>query len=287
MDFSAIFKKAFAQAWEHKLLWIFGLFASGMADFNYQSDPFGSEGDIGLESINLEMIMQNLIPFASGIIIFMLFIWALSLISMTAIIDASNRLTRGGVYSFRNSFSIGLDFFWRAIGISLVIMFSAIIGMVLIAIPAVLLSMISKFVGGLFFVMFVLVILPLIFFMIILQILSFRAMVIRDISIGDAIHEAYKLIMNNKQDCFVLILITFVFSLGVAIAVFIVSSLLIAIIFADPSSSWFATGLITFSISLFIGGLFGTTLQNAYTIFYLNFYEDVTSEPESIQPQTN
>jgi len=153
MDYGEIISSAFRVAWRNKSLWILGLFAVGWSNLSDIIDPDFNEriGSSGFQILGYTLDFKHfaetniwiLIAIAGLLVIYMLLFIILHCICTPALIDGVNRLTRGGTYRLRESFSTGLDFFWRYIGINLLIMIIGIFTTIALIGPVVLLFVIS------------------------------------------------------------------------------------------------------------------------------------------------
>jgi hypothetical protein len=193
------------------------------------------------------------------------------LISKTALVDAVNKLTRGGEYCFGTSFSAGIDFFWRMVGL-FILEFIAVVGVVIVVVILVL-----TIIG-------ILVAIPAAIFaayaLFTLFELATRVIVARDCSIGDGLSEAYHLMKERFSDTLVMALIF----LGLVIATGI-ATMIIWLMFGIPIGAvvWGATEsvgaaiilgiLVGLPISLVLGGFLGTFFSSMYTLFYFELVE--------------
>ncbi len=274
MNFEAIFKKSLSTAWNNKSLWIFGMFTMGMSGFDLNMELDESKLDFAGEIPDISQLMELIAPLTSGILLFSIISWIISLISQTALIDACNKLTRGGVYSFKDSYSAGLDFFWRMLGISFLSFSVAVIVFMFLAFVIIGTFMINEIIG----VVVLLGLIPIgmigFYFYISTFILALRALVIRNVSIGDAVYEAWQLVKTNKLNCLILLIATFF----LMVAIFIILAMLIIPFrimtsFLPGVLETIINGVVYFIASFIVGGLSGTFIQNVYTIFYLNLFE--------------
>lgn len=285
IDFGNLISRSFQIAWEHKSLWVFGLFlGGGGGSWNIDSDRLGERFgyDLGLDRLDrfegLEHFFEEFALPVLGVVIlgFLLFIAvmiACSLIAKPAMIDGVNNITRGGHYRFSNSFSRGLDFFWRFLGmfvLGLMCVLAIIIGVVLFAValtPITLLLTIPLAIVIGFFIWHIFE-------------LAQVAMVARDISIGDALQEGYTLLTRNLANCFIMSLVL----IGLGIAFFIVIAIITLMLFLplnlmvdSMTGGLLAAILLGFFIglpvSLVLGGYSGTFFEALYIQFYFRLVE--------------
>jgi len=282
IDFGALISRSFQIAWRHKSLWVFGLFLNGgggsynldtnewFARNRYDFDPGRYEG---LEHFFEEFAVPVLGVVVLALLAFILIMVVCSLIAKPAMIDGVNNITRGGQYRFGSSFSRGLDFFWRFLGITmlaLVIFVALILGVVLFAAaisPWTLLFTIPLFLLAGFFIWHTFE-------------LAQVAMVARDISIGDALQEGFTLLTRNLGNCFIMSLVLF----GLGIGFFIVIGILTLMFFfplnmmvGSMAGGTLGAVMLGFFIglpvSLVLGGYAGTFFESLYIQFYFRLVE--------------
>lgn len=272
MNYGDIVRKAWALAWQHKSLWIMGLFASGGsgAGFGWR-EHFG-----GKVQLSPPILVALLV---AGLVLLFVFI-VLSLICNAGLVDAVNKLARGGVYRLRDSFSVGLDFFWRFLGVALLGIFSAVVMIAVLAIPAVLCFFVSTLLG----VLSLLVLIPLLLigcFVIngIFQ-LAARALVVRNASIGDALEEGYYLFRKRLVPNLAIFVIYLLIAIGVAIVSLIIFGIVagpfIAMALLSTSGLVIALGIglpLVLVVSWVINGMTGSFFSALYTLFYFELVE--------------
>jgi len=273
MNFGKIVEDSFRFAWNYKSLWIFGLFAGSGSNFNFD---FGSSQPLDPQSMpfeSFEEVWQLLLPILAAVIFIGLILFVLHMICSPALVDAINKIGRGGTYRFSESYSRGIDFFLRKLGLT-VIFIAAIIGVALLSfLPVVALS----FLGLLF--LFPIFIAGL-FFAITIYSLAERAMVVRDTSIGNAIDEAYVLMKQNFSKCLLIALIFIGLSFGIAILFLTLAAMLyfpvnmIVEAITENRSMVLILGVILgLPITLVVGGFFGTFFHSLYTLFYFGLVD--------------
>lgn len=288
IQFGALIQRSLQIAWRYKSLWIFGLFAGQGINFNFDiparllekdtggfdrefNDIFGGLGSS--PDLNWSFII-GLLAIILALTVFYMICYS---IAKPAIIDAINKITRGGEYRFGSSFSRGVDLMWRTLGLAIVWFMSAIAVVILAVIFAIfslwtLLLTIPAAVVAFFFIHHTFA-------------LGQVALVARDATIGDSIAEGWELLNRNKTNC---LLMTFLFigiMIGVTMVTLIVGLILLVpfILMMVAAGSWallIALGvLIGFPLILVLGGFTGTFFNALYTQFYFKLYE-----PEPLPP---
>jgi hypothetical protein len=276
-------------AWRHKLLWVYGLFAGGGASFNFDFSNFLDDSDSDVSDAFRDLGLNMPVPDFSGELIAALLLIAMGLflvyivahfISIGALIDAGNRITRGGVYTFGSAFSAGLDYFWRFLGLGImafIVMFSFfLIWIFFIVLPffihwsvgivALLILLPAGFVAGASAYN--------------IYSLAQRAMVARNGSISQCLEEAFFLFKTNFG-ANVMIFLIFVgleiaFTIVVLMILGVISIPIIALVAMTDVSiiGGVLLGLVlAFPVSLAVGGFVGAAFTNLYTFFYFELVE--------------
>ena len=287
MNFSKIINDSFSIAWRFKTLWIFGLFAAGEGTgFNWIEKlpedidiPISNWHDISLSS---ELIVTLLL----WLFVIGLFFIICHFISVAALIDGTNRIQRGGIYSWGESFSTGLKHFWRFLGLGLIFFFVFFVGTLGAILIAVVCFKIHLAIG----IFSLLFLIPIGICVIVtgynIYSLAQRAIVVRNISIGDGLEEGYTLFRRNVGKNILIFLIELGISIGLGILSLMVWALFgipIAAVVLALGLGWVAAiimGLLLgLPISLIVGGFSGAVLTNLYTLFYFELLEPTPSKP--------
>ena len=301
MDYGRIVNKSFEVAWRFKSLWILGLFAGGgFAGFDW---PTKLTEKLGLEDVNLDVSRLGLdfwdfsIPkeLIISLVIWLLLIGLLFLImhfiGVAGLIDAANKITRGGRYRLGESFSTGFRHFWPFLAMGVGLFFLIFGFIIFIALFIVLLFKLHTVLGilGLMFVV------PIIFCFAVtsgnIYSLAQRSIVVRGASIGDALEEGYRLFRHNIGKNVVIFLIDIGLSIGLWLLALIVWGIVgipIAAIVIASGLGWVTAILLGLllglPVSLVVGGFSGTVLTNLYTLFYFELLEPPRKEPAVTPP---
>ena len=292
MDYGQIVSESFRLSWRHKLLWIFGLFASGgptgfnldMLDrdeFNFEEMDIlrDSLQDMGIGGGDFPLELLAPLLLAAGLM-FLVFI-TMHLLSIPALIDAVNRLKRGnGIFRLGQSFSVGIDFFLRMLGLVL-LMAAAVIMMMGVGILVIVVTIAIHWALT---IMAALVIVPcfLVLIWVVTNVTSLaeRSMVVRNAGIAGTIEEAWHLFRRNPKENFVIFLISIGLNIGIGLTAFIawmIMGIPIAIVALGLGMSFIPTIFLVILIglpgSLVIGGFTGAALFNIYTLFYFELVE--------------
>jgi hypothetical protein len=300
MDYGKIIRDSFAIAWSHKTLWILGIFAGYGGGFNTSFDKSDIEalggtpmgGAFGGLGESPAEIWTALAPYLIGLTIFGLVFLAMHCIASPGLVDAVNRITRGGKYTLSESFSTGIDFFWRTLGMLILFAVVTIVSIVVLVVIVIVSWAIAVPLG----VITLLLALPLgfVLFFAALTIynLGLRAMVARNVSIGDAIAEGYALLRTHLGKSIVMFLI----SIGLGLALGIASLIIAAMVMAPIGLFAYGMGLavwqaflvaiiLSLPITIPVGGYMGTFHSSTYTLFYFGLVEP--QGPQYAAPQTS
>ncbi|NOY88508.1 MAG: hypothetical protein GXO93_03835 [FCB group bacterium] len=282
MNYSKIVNRSIEIAWRYKTLWVFGIFAGGglpLLNFDYNdfnSSSWSADTFNSFSNISNELIVLLI----AGFMVFGLAFFFMYLVSQGALIDAVNKIERGGVYKFSTSFSAGLKFFWRFLGISVL----AIAILVTLVLFVVLICYLFFKIHIALGIISILILMPVAIFVFFLFYnvfsLAQRAVVLRDTSIGNALEEGYHLFKNHLQQNVIIFLVFVGFSIGIGILILILSLLLaiplIALVIASQHSLIFLIILglfIGLPVSIVVGGFLGVFYSNLYTLFYIELVE--------------
>ncbi len=286
MDYNKIVKQSIELAWRFKSLWIFGLFVGGgyfniPTQFSKKKYDFGNYFDSDLP-FNFELPFDSellILPVIAAVLAFILLSLIMYIISRTALIDAVNNIFRGGVYRFGKSFSAGVDQFLGMLGLWIIEVFSFIISFIVIAIPIIIMFVISPVLG----VIGILLAIPFIFIIIFILTtifeLAVRAYVLRKVSISDSIAEGYELLRMYKWNNFIIFLISiliWIVSAIITTAVILIAVVPIGLAVYATSGIWIAFAVcipIAFILMILFSGFLGTLSDSVYTLFYFELLE--------------
>ena len=288
MDYGELIRRAFTLTWRNKSLWVFGLLAGFGVNTQFSVDGPGADNEalaLQLQDIfgdpeNIQIVTEQLLALVGGAVILMLVFFFTHLIASPALVDAVNKLARGGVYRFGESFSRGVDFFFRELGlvllgiggaIAIIILGTAVLVLPIVVFP--LLAIISVPVG-------IVVFLVGLFIWINILYLSERALVVRDTRVGDAVEEGYLLVRRHTGRVFIFFLLNLGLGIGIGIGAAILFTLLslpAGFMSALAGGSWLAgfvaTVLVFWPVSVVLGGWSGSFLHALYTLFYFALVE--------------
>ncbi len=286
MDYGRIISRSFEIAWQHKWLWIFGMFAAATG-FNLKFEYL-----LGISPSNpFDMtMMENIDPKALiasylGLLPLGIIMGLMALFSTASIIDSVNRIERGGSYSFSSAFSAGIDYFFRIIGLGIIFFVVTMVYFMSVVLLIVLLSKISGILAG--FASFIMFFVSIIIGLAALQVLNiaYRVIVLRNSGIIEAIGESVQLVKmyfgKNVAAFFIIFGFGFGFAMMVGIMWFILNFPIDAMIQAMHLTSlpaMLAALFIGMPLTYLLAGYFGVFTTTFMTLFYI---ELVDPKPES------
>jgi hypothetical protein len=139
MDYGNLLSRAWQLTWKHKVLWIFGILAGiggGGANFNFGfggpsgRTPAGTGSPLPPDIQNQLSRPETLaIILAAGCVIFVIGIvlLILGIIGRGGLIGGIKLAADNNSVTFREAWSVGTHYFWRMLGISLVLVVPAIV----------------------------------------------------------------------------------------------------------------------------------------------------------------
>jgi len=276
MNYGKIVEDSFSLGWKYKSLWFFGLFAGSLGEYNFQyeaDEPFDFET---LEYESYQGVLEYLAPILAAILVLVFVLSILRLICSPALVDGVNKITRGGTYKFWDSYSRGLDFFWRYLGLN--VLFAAVmIGVIIVSLG------IAVLIHWLMFFLMIPVIMIFGFVGSSVFGLAERSLVVRDNSMGDALEEGWVLFKNNIGKCIIIVLIIFGLALAVGIVLALMGfmlyfpiNLLVGGITENIALTFVLAFILGLPVSIVLGGFGGTFFHSLYTLFYFGLVDPST-----------
>lgn len=285
MNYSKLMNQAWDLTWRFKGLWIFGIFVSASTpyslDWNEDTNLLARVGVPLQWSITL-LLVALVIAVIGAILYF---------IASGSLIDAANRLARGGQYRFANSFANGLHFFWRMLGLGVLVFLAVGLWLGVCAIPAVLCFLIATILG----VLSLFIVIPLalagIFTAASIYLLSERSVVVRDIGIGDALEEAWTLFRLSVGHNVVLALIymgaTLAFGFLFLVLAAVIAVPFVAMALTSTAGLVIAIGLgipAVLLLALLVTGITGAFTNTMYTLFYFDLLASLQTPSAATAP---
>jgi hypothetical protein len=280
MNFGEILSRAWKIIWKHKVLWIFGILAScgqsnGGGGGGGGSSGFQTTGGNGWEGEaprELQQFFYNLERFfnqidgweiaaiVAGVIFVFLLLWllflALGTIGRIGLIqgtveseEGAEKLTFGGL------FNNGKPFFWRILGLNLLISFAGIALAMVLIIPLVLLTVVTFGVGLLCLLPLICLLVPVGWLIQVIIQQANIALVVEDLGIFAALQRGWDVFRENWGN---LIVMALILGIGGAIIGFVFAFPILLIVIPAVISAavgGMAESDLAFGGSLLVGGL--------------------------------
>ncbi len=284
MDYGKIVSTGWKQAWQHKTLWIFGLFISGggMGISNNIGDKFKFGRKMNLDLPDIETFLMDhllLIILLAALAFVAFLIWVvLSTISVGGLIDAAGQLKRGEVYGFGRAFKNGAHYFWRIFGLGLLTFIVAAAIVILLILFGVIAFLIAAALGILSLLILIPLLIIAIFLITITQAMAQRYIILKDYKVFDALADGFNLWKSHLGPSLLYSLIY----IGIGIAV-MMGTLVIVLFAVMP---FVAVAFVNLIIAIVIGvpilllillvvdGLTGSAMHLMTTEFYFQLLEE-------------
>jgi hypothetical protein len=211
MDYAALLKRAWDVTWNHKILWVFGLFA-GCSSQSFQFNASGSSDSINYqfgpgEFPQIGRFLQQYreeLAIGFGVLLLcmcllMLASWILGALAQGGLIAGFSMAHDEHPVNFKTAWDQGVRFFWRILIINLIPLALGIL---------VLLIVVGSF--GLCVLPLICLAIPIALAVAALLKLASNAVVIEDLTVGEAIDKAWKIMQTQLGDLVVLGLILIV-----------------------------------------------------------------------------
>jgi hypothetical protein len=325
MDFGAIISRAIKVTWQHKVLWILGFLVAlggggmGNVSSNPQITNRFSNGDMPwVQDMmqNPSIILAAISALLCVLAIVGIILWVVGLIAKGGLIAGVQQVETEGKTTFGGAWRVGVNRFWRMLGLNLLIFIPIVIVIVVLGVIMVLMfggaiaasmsggsrnnndgAMGGLIAGGvaIFCCLFcVSVIVGIISAA--LQVFGERAIVLENLGVTESIGRAWRVFRANLGNiillALVMLVISFIFGLigGLAVGVILLPTLL-PVITEGINSGVISTGativavlgvLVASILGAIINTLFITFNSAAWTLAYRQFI--ATPVAPAIQP---
>jgi hypothetical protein len=297
LDYVKLATQSLKNAWEHKFLWLFGLFVAG-SDFsgifnllgrvpsdrdfsrrwNFDFHDFRDIEDIMPFGIDLKVILMLI---AAAFLLWLFFL-IMGFLSEGALIQGISRKQLGQPVSFGECWSKGVDRFWRVLVILVLIglaMVIPIVFVVLLLIPAFIASPVLGV------VLLLLIVLPVIFAVIFvcesISAWGIRFAVLDDVQCFDAIGKGWQMLRENFGKTFGVALTTtivqIVYGIACLVGILIVSIPFILIGLGSPIGAIVMGAPFLLIIIVVISAYIGLFKSSIWTIAYMQITEKAES----------
>ncbi len=292
MNYGRIISFGFSRAWKHKSLWILGFFISGgggagnLIDLGSKSDS-SDFGNFFLPGI-VERILENpliILAIVAAVLAVIIIFIILGTISIGGLIEAARRFKQNEVYRFGEVFKVGVSYFWRLLGIMilvLIIMAAFVIMLILFGVAA---FMAHLAVGLLSLIILIPVFIIGAFLVIATSAMAERFIVLKNRPVFDSIADGFTLWTSNLGPMVLYALIYLGISIGVGLGTLV--------IFMFVAMPFIAIGFVNLLLALLLGipvALLVLLVIDGFTgsamhLMTTEFYFQLVGRSEGLAPQ--
>ncbi len=305
MDIGEVLSQAWKTIWKYKVLWIFGILAScgqggssggggGNTGYRFsQGDPNVSP-EVGSFFYGIERFFQQIevwqiVGFIAILILFFLVIWfivlALSTIGRLGLIQGTAKAGAGAEQlTFKELFDDGKPFFWRILGVNVLIGLAVFVLILVIVLPMMGIATLTFGIGLICLIPIICLLIPVGWGINIILELTNIAIVLQDLDIFTGIRRGWEVFKENLGYVLAMALIL---GIGGTIVGFVFALPLFAIVFpaafgailggvtdsALPLGGGLAVAGLCFvgylPILVVLGGILRAYIQSAWTLTYM------------------
>jgi hypothetical protein len=315
MDFGEVLSKAWKIIWKFKILWLFGIFAScsnggGGGGGGGGSGAQYSGGDFGYyNNFNQIEPWAVVLIIAAAILLFIIItilVLAVSTIGRAGLIQGTKMADQDEdvQLTFSNVFNSSKPFFWRILGLNLLIMVASFAIMIILVLFILFGTVITLGLGLLCLVPLICVLIPIFWVLTTFVEMANAAVVVDDLNVIDALKRGWEVFRGNLGE---MVLMGLVLVIGGFIAGFIIAIPMILIVIPLAMSVMAAVfgnteglaigGLVVsglcflayLPVLIVVGGIIRAYIGAAWTLTYLRLTRGpaTTSLPdEPLGPET-
>jgi hypothetical protein len=298
MDFGNTLSKAWHIIWNNKVLWIFGILAScgsgaqgGSGSFNYGTNAQSGDLPPAMQDFFLNMernfnqipedrIALILIGLFCLICIFSIIALFLSVYGRVGLIKGTQAADAGASLSFRSVAEQISPFFWRALGLNLLLSLILFVVFLVVGGISIGLAVVTLGFGLLCLIPLFCLAIPLGVVYYVYTQLANNALVVEDLGVGEALSRSWEVMRSRAGDIAVMAIILFVGNLiaGIVIGIPFILLFLPAILAfmgdgAQAANNALTLGIIGLCIAiplgLVISGFVRSYIESAWTLTYL------------------
>jgi hypothetical protein len=231
MDYGNLLSRAWQITWKHKILWVFGILAGlggggGNFSFNFGGrSGTGGASNGGASPLPPDILSQLSRPETLAIILVVgcvlivlaLVLLVLGIIGRGGLIGGINLAVEHDSVTFREAWSIGTHYFWRMLGISLVL----ILPTILIAFVVGAIAILTAGIGLLCLLPLICLLLPPFIVLGIIAHFAQFAVVLEDLGVMDSFRRGWAVLTTNLGNIIVVGIILFVIDFIIGIVLFL------------------------------------------------------------------
>ena len=309
MDIGDVLSRAWKTIWKHKIFWVFGILAScgqggggggggGGGNSGYQFSqgdpnvsPEAEQFFYGIERFFQQIEAWQVVGFIAILIVFFLVLWAIMLavstIGRMGLIHGTvkaNADEEAEKLTFSELFEAGKPFFWRVVGLNLLIGLAGFVLVLLIFLPMAIIGVFTAGVGFLCLLPLICILIPVMWLVSVIIEQANIALILEDIDIISAIKKGWQVFRENIGNMIVMALILgiggaivgFIFALPIFLLV--IPAVLGGILSgatdsALPFGGGIAAAALCFvgylPILIVLGGVLQAYIQAAWTLTYI------------------
>lgn len=294
MDYLGIVKKAYYTTIKHRFLWIFGLFAGGVASMNanFSWPSLGSSNaewekiinDSGAGNFDWTAFWTTYAGLIFAMLtifgVLMMIMFVISIISQGALIGGVGKISEGEKQEFKTSFMIGWHNFWRLWGVGIIYLLMILISLCVLIIPVCLLVIAGTYwIAGIWGILLFFVCLAFWILIGLISPYSMRVVVMKKLSVWQSIRDSLHFFTRNWGEVVVMYLILMAIGIAFGIVMALIILIVSAVFLAIGFGIWLANplitviygcviGLIFFAGMALISGIYNTFTSSIITLTY-------------------
>lgn len=292
MDYGAILKRTWDITWKYKGLWVLGILAAcgnggggggggggGQASGGLRGEGLSNGQFAGLqhffENIPEETLIIAAIVIVSLLLVVALIALVLGVIGQAGLVAGFNQADQGADVNLAEAFGMGTQFFWRLLGIRVLLFVAALI----IVIGIVIFAVVTLGIGLLCLIPLLCILVPVMILIGAYVTLTGVALVVEDLGVFEAFRRAWEVVRSNVGPLLVMTLILFLGSAVVGLvfaAPFILILVPVVTAYALGTQTAMSTGLLLGGVCLVLylpvlivlNGILTTYVMGAWTLTF-------------------
>lgn len=299
MDFGKVLTRSWEIIWKHKILWVFGILAScggqyRSSSINYSYDSSsGPSGQVPpgiqnwLDQLNFRfnsIPQDRLIAIMVGAVLIILALAILfafiGIFGRVSLIKGAQQAEGGMALNFGQLAGDAYKFFWRAVGLNILLAILPIAVVIIFAIAAGVFSVVTLGIGALCLIPIACLMVPVFLAYSVYTQFANMALVVDEMPVFDAISRGWDVLRNHAGNITIMALILLIgggvvnFLIGLPIVAVFAPVVIGAI---SGTQNAFTTGLtisaiclvVALPVLILLGGILQSYLQSAWTLTYL------------------
>ncbi len=209
IPYIGIIKKAWDITWHNRYLWWFGFFVvlGGIGNMNYSLD-YSENSELGKSAAFIQQFLESHPYWIIIGIIIVLFLLSIKILGKGALIKSAYQITKGQSASYKSGLKDGKKYFWKLLGLGIVIVGYFLAALLILATPVIFLFINGNYVIGSFLaVIAVLIIIPLFIIFLFLREYGSLYIVLGELRVIPALESSYKLFRGNILPSIIMALI--------------------------------------------------------------------------------